>query len=77
MSVILGGLWSQVVEVRLPKSVTKSHQVAAGTVQRENSAGQRSLNRRHLTDQQGSATQRYRSQQRSQIGLLGDALTMP
>lgn len=37
-SVILGGLWPQVAEVRLPKSAVKFDQVAAGTVQRENSA---------------------------------------
>jgi ATP-dependent RNA helicase DHX57 len=36
--VILGGLWPQVAEVRLPKSAVKFDQVAAGTVQRENSA---------------------------------------
>jgi hypothetical protein len=37
-SVVLGGLWPQVAEVRLPKSAIKFDQVAAGTVQRENSA---------------------------------------
>jgi len=39
-SVILGGLWPQVAEVRLPKSAIKFDQVAAGTVQRENSAAE-------------------------------------
>lgn len=37
-SLILGGLWPQVAEVRLPKSAIKFDQVAAGAVQRENSA---------------------------------------
>ena len=39
-SVILGSLWPQVAEVRLPKSAIKFDQVAAGTVQRENSAAE-------------------------------------
>jgi ATP-dependent RNA helicase DHX57 len=39
-SVILGGLWPQVAEVRLPKSAIKFDQVAAGTVQRDNSAAE-------------------------------------
>lgn len=39
-SVILGGLWPQVAEVRLPKSAIKFDQVAAGTVQRENTAAE-------------------------------------
>lgn len=39
-SVILGGLWPQVAEVRLPKSAIKFDQVAAGTLQRENSAAE-------------------------------------
>jgi len=39
-SVILGGLWPQVAEVRLPKSAVKFDQVAAGTVQRENLAAE-------------------------------------
>jgi ATP-dependent RNA helicase DHX57 len=39
-SVILGGLWPQVAEVRLPRSAVKFDQVAAGTVQRENSAAE-------------------------------------
>lgn len=39
-SVILGGLWPQVAEVRLPKSAIKFDQVAAGTIQRENSAAE-------------------------------------
>lgn len=39
-SVILGGLWPQVAEVRLPKSAVKFDKVAAGTVQRENLAAE-------------------------------------
>ena len=39
-SVILGGLWPQVAEVRLPKSAIKFGQVAAGTVQRDNLAAE-------------------------------------